>query len=330
VPGHVANGRARAKDWFGIHRVKFGADSHREILRMAVQLSNKVVVITGASSGIGAATAVACANAGMDVVLAARREDRLRQVAGQVERLGRRAVVVPCDVQRDEDVERLFRRTVDDLGRLDVLFANAGYGLFSRIAETDQGRMRDIFETNFWGTVRCVQAAVPIMRRRGGGHLMICTSAVSEIGIPMYGFYAATKAAQDSLAGALRAEVADDEIVVTSVHPIGTATEFFDVVTRVSPDARGELKQNTPARLVHSAAKVAAAVVRCMRRPRPEVWPSRGARVGLALTTAAPSLSAWAMGRLFRSRYHVRPQAAPQAPNVLSNPVSDEPAPGGR
>ena len=262
-----------------------------------------MIVITGASSGIGAATAVACGQAGMDVVLAARREDRLSEVASRLERQGGRALVMPCDVQCDEDVARLFDRTLDRFGKLDVMFANAGYGIFSKVAETPPRLIRDVFETNFWGTVRCVQAAVPIMRSNGGGHLLICTSAVSEIGLPMYGFYAATKAAQDAIAGAMRAELSTEGIVVSSVHPIGTATEFHDVVCRVSPDGYGDVGLNTPANLVHSAEKVAGSIVRCLRRPCPEVWPSVGARFGLALTTAVPRLSAWAMRNLIRRRY---------------------------
>ncbi len=270
---------------------------------MASHLKDRVIAITGASSGIGAATAVACADAGMDVALAARREDRLRQVAAEVERHGRRALVVVCDVQSDEQVQRMIDATCSGLGRLDALFANAGYGLFSTIADTGADRMRDIFETNFWGTVRCVQAVVPVMRRAGSGHVLICTSAVSEIGLPMYGYYAATKAAQDSIAGAMRAELAGQNILVSSVHPIGTATEFFDVVRRESGNGDGDELLNTPAPLIHSSQRVARAVVKCLRRPCPEVWPSVGARLGLALTTATPRLGAWAMRRLMKRRY---------------------------
>ncbi len=270
---------------------------------MAQRLDGRVIAITGASSGIGAATAVACAAAGMDVALAARRRDRLRDVAAQVERHGRRALVVGCDVQRDQDVQRLIESTVGELGTLDAVFANAGYGIFAKIVDTSPAQSRDMFETNFWGTVRCIQAAVPVMRRQGSGHLLICTSAVSEISPPMYGYYAATKAAQDAIAGAMRAELTDENIQVSTVHPIGTETEFFDVVRRRSPDGHTDLELNTPAVLAHSADRVARAVVRCLRRPRPEVWPSIGARYGLAFTTAAPRVSAWAMRNLLRRRF---------------------------
>jgi len=273
---------------------------------MAKNLTGRVIVITGASSGIGAATAVACARAGMDVALAARREDRLCKVAELVRSYGTRARVVPCDVQRDGDVSNLIKSTMCEWGRLDALFANAGYGLFSKVADTSPALIRDIFETNFWGTVRCIQEVVPVMRGKGGGHLLICASAVSEIGLPMYGYYAATKAAQDAIAGAMRAELAEEHILVSSVHPIGTETEFFDVVRQISPDAHGDECFNTPSRLTHTAEKVARSVVNCLRRPRPEVWPSAPARLGLAMTTAVPCLSAWSMNNLLHRRYEKR------------------------
>jgi len=278
---------------------------------MPLDLTNRVIAITGASAGIGAATAVACAAAGMDVVLAARRVDRLEAVARQVEAAGRAALVVACDVQRDADVAGMYEQAQARFGRLDAVFANAGYGVFASIADTSDDRIRDIFETNFFGTIRCIKMALPYLRqtaRANGhkGHILICSSACSEIGVPMYGYYAATKAAQDAIAGAMRAEVAHAGIYVSSVHPIGTKTEFFEVVKKVSPECNGQVGLNTPASLMHSAETVARAVVNCLRRPRPEVWPAAaglGARLGLAFTTAMPRISAWAMRDMIRKRF---------------------------
>ena len=268
---------------------------------MPRRLKQRVIVITGASSGIGAATAQVCAAAGMYVVLAARREARLRQVAGRITAAGGRAEPIVCDVRRDKDVGALLARTVATFGRLDVLFANAGYGLFAPVMDTTDAQMRDLFETNFFGTIRCIQAAVPVIRRTSDhGHVLICASAVSEISLPMYGLYAATKAAQDSVGGALRAELADQHINVTTVHPIGTRTEFFDVVARQSACAGAGL--NTPAAMTHGVERVARLVLRCLRRPKPELWPSATTRLGVALATAAPSLSAWLLRRMLARR----------------------------
>ena len=268
---------------------------------MSSDLKNQVIVITGASSGIGQAVAIACAEAGMDVVLGARRVDRLEAVAEQVRSLGRQAVVVPCDVDRDEDVHALVAAATEQLGRLDVAFANAGYGQFASVLETTDAQCRAIFETNFFGTLRLLREAGRVMKAQDRGHLLICSSSASEIALPMYGVYCATKAAQDSIVGAMRAELAHTAIHVSSVHPVGTSSEFFQVAQDRSNHPR--FSANTPAALTQTPQQVARAVVRCLRRPRAEVWPNPWVRYGLAITTAFPSLAARVMRRRARSRY---------------------------
>ncbi|MCC7147196.1 MAG: SDR family NAD(P)-dependent oxidoreductase [Phycisphaeraceae bacterium] len=272
---------------------------------MPNDLRGKVIVITGASSGIGAATAEACAAAGMTVVLAARRADRLEEVARRCRQAGAasggQALVIPTDVRSDAQVEHLIDLTLEKTNRLDAVFANAGYGLCASVVRTSPQQLHEIFDTNFFGTVRLLRAAVPHLIARGGGHLLICASVVSKVGLPMYGAYSATKAAQDSLGSALRAELDAYPITVSTIYPIGTVTEFTKVVGEIShlPHAR----PNTPSRLAHSPEKVARAIVRCLRRPRPEVWPNRPVRFALAIAIAFPRLTAWAMRLIMRHRY---------------------------
>ncbi len=263
-------------------------------------LKNRVIVITGASSGIGAATAIACAQAGMDVVLAARRTDRLTGVAQQIQRLGRTGLPVTCDVDRDQDVAQLIEQTMDRFGRLDALFANAGVGWDAPILETTEAQTRALFETNFYGTLRCIRAAAPIMGQKTGktdkGHILICSSCLSEIALPFNGVYSATKAAQDAVGGALRAELAPQGIGVTTVHPVTTQTEFFDHLhAHAHRSPRPQRIYNT---FAQSPQHVARQIVRCLRRPRPEVWPFPPVRFAMALTTAFPRLSALAMKRI--------------------------------
>ncbi|GAB4108588.1 MAG: hypothetical protein Kow00105_16000 [Phycisphaeraceae bacterium] len=269
---------------------------------MPRDLTDKLIVITGASSGIGAATALACAKAGMDVVLAARRLEKLEDVARQVESLGRKALPVVCDVNRDEDVERLFHQAWETFNRLDVAFANAGYGFFGSVLDTDLQAHREIFETNYFGTLRTLRVAVPYLRQTPGGlkHLLICSSVASEIGVPKFGAYCATKAAQDSIAGAMRAELADEGILVTSVHPMGTSTEFSSRARELSPDKREAERGSTPARFKQTADHVADCIVRSLRRPGPEVWPAPWMRYLLALGTASPRFTAWAMRKYLK------------------------------
>lgn len=261
---------------------------------MARDLRDKVIVITGASSGIGAATAKRCHAAGMKVVAAARRVDRLVDLVAP---MGERGLAVACDVDRDEDVEQLFATAVEKFGRVDAVFANAGYGHKSPVETMDDAQVRAIFETNFHGTLRCVRVGLPLLRNTQG-HLLICSSAASEIGIPCYGVYAATKAAQKSIAQALRGELRGQSVYVTTVHPVGTRTEFFDTAAKVSGTVSGHTaptKSNTPQVFEQTADKVAKAVVKALRRPKPEVWPMPAARFGLAVMNMFPRLSAWAL-----------------------------------
>jgi uncharacterized protein len=270
---------------------------------MTRDLTDKMIVITGASSGIGAATALACAKAGMDVVVSARRTDKLKQVADEIESLGRRSLAVGCDVTVDGDVQGLMQQAQDAFGRIDAVFANAGYGIFGSVMDTDLQAHRDLFETNYYGTLRTLRSAVPYLGKTQDGlkHLLICSSVASEIGVPLFGAYCATKAAQDSIAGAMRAELADQGIIVTSVHPVGTSTEFGERAREVSPDRRAaERGSNTPQALSQTAEHVAEKTVQSLRRPRPEVWPSPLARTAVALATACPRFAAWIMRRHMR------------------------------
>jgi short-subunit dehydrogenase len=270
---------------------------------MARDLRDKVFAITGASSGIGAATALEAARAGMHIALAARRTDRLEEVAKQIEAMGRRALRVACDVDRDEDVKAFITQTYETFGRLDAVFANAGYGIYARVLDTTDAQLRALFETNFYGTMRVVWAALPIMLQQGYGHVLICSSAASKVGPPFYGAYAATKAAQESVASALRAELTGKRgVFVTTVHPIGTRTEFTQRVRQELGEEAAKAKSNTPDMFRQPVESVARAIVRCMRKnhPEPEVWPHLPTRFLLALIDAFPRLGEWGLKRHFK------------------------------
>ena len=260
---------------------------------MAIQLTNRVLVVAGASSGIGRATAVHAAKAGMHVVLAGRRVKLLEEVAEEVRAAQRQALVIVCDVNSDTQVQQMIDRSAGHFGRLDAVFANAGYGLYATVLETSEAQYRAIFETNVYGTLRVLKAAAAVMLEQenhasaGRGHLLICTSAASEVSPPMYGAYAATKAAQDALGQSLRAELAEDRIYVSTVHPIPTKTEFFDRLRENA--APGRVVVHTPVPFEQTVDQVAAAIIRGLRKPIPEIWPHKLTRFGAAFATAFPS-----------------------------------------
>lgn len=246
-----------------------------------------VVLITGASAGIGKALAEALARDGAKLVLSARRVEMLESLNAS---LGGEHLVVGCDVARPADCHRLIEQTHARFGRLDTLVCNAGYGIGRAVHETSTHEMREIFATNVFGTHECIRHAVPIMREqtaRDGwrGQVMIVSSAAARRGLVYFGAYAATKAAQLSLAEALRVELEADRIAVTSVHPVTTSSDFFATAERLS-GRRINVPGRTP--LSQTVQHVSRAMVRGIRRPSREVWPHAPSRFLLSLATIWP------------------------------------------
>jgi short-subunit dehydrogenase len=243
-----------------------------------------VAVITGASAGIGRATAAALARAGVRLVLGARRRDRLEEVAQAIRAGGGEAFAVVADVAEGDQVDALVGRAVAAYGRLDLMVANAGIGYFAPVEQTPIGIAEDLWRVNVLGTLHAIRAALPAMRRQGAGHLIVVSSVSGKRGSPGSGLYAATKFAQVGLCEALRVELTGTGIAVSLVCPVGTATEFFEAAA-----ARGGLRV-APMGPVQTAERVAAAIVRCARHPRPEVLVYPPARLLVILNALAPRL----------------------------------------
>ena len=240
-----------------------------------------VAIVTGASSGIGAATARELARRGFAVVLAARRQDRLRQVAEDCRRLGGAALVVPTDVADPAQVDALVAAAVEHLGRLDVMVNNAGFGLRARVHETTDEQMRAIFETNFFGAFYGCRAAAKVMVRQSSGHIFNVSSVAGKRGVPFNGAYCATKFALCGLTDSLRVELRPYGVRVTAVCPALTDTEFFDAARG------GGRREPMYARLrgLMPPRRVARAIARTIGRGTPEIIFTPGGRF-LALLSA--------------------------------------------
>ncbi len=259
-----------------------------------IDLAGKTIAITGASSGIGRATAIECARAGMRVVLGARREDRLREAVAQIESLGGKASAVVMDASRMDECRAFVERAEAAFGGLYAVFANAGYGVEKTVMEMPVAEVRAMFETNFFGSLEVVRAGVERFVRAGSGHALMCSSCLSKIGVPYYAAYCATKAAQEHSCRALRLELRGTGVHVSSVHPIGTRTEFFDTAAGLSGGKR-RVVPRTSERFMQPPERVARAVVRCLRRPRGEVWTSPLTRTLLGLATVFPGVADWGL-----------------------------------
>lgn len=255
-------------------------------------------MITGASSGIGRATAIACAAAGMPVAVGARRIDKLEALAAEINSGGGRAIAVATDVSSTEACRELMDKAAGAFGSVYAVFANAGYGFEKSVAATSDEEIRAIFETNFFGTLNTLRPALERMLAAREGHILVCSSCLSKFGMPFLAPYSATKAAQDHFARAMRAELWNTGIKVSSVHPIGTRTEFFEQSDARSGQVEGALR--TPKAFMQPAERVAGAIVRHMRRPGPaggEVWTSLTVRMIFALATAFPGPADYALRR---------------------------------
>jgi NADP-dependent 3-hydroxy acid dehydrogenase YdfG len=220
-------------------------------------LTGKVVAITGASAGIGAATARALAAEGASVVLGARRQERLEELADD---LGEVAAVVEMDVRDPAASARLVDTAMDRFGRLDAVVVNAGIGKYGGIMDLEDDDLRDMVDTNVNGTIWPIRAAVPHFLDAGAGDIVIVASVAGLRGAGDEAVYAATKFAQVGLAGALDRELRERNIRVSTICPGGTATEFAMGAGR-TPDMPGLAD-------MLRAEDVAAAIVSVLRQPR--------------------------------------------------------------
>ncbi|MEE9185286.1 MAG: SDR family oxidoreductase [Acidimicrobiia bacterium] len=222
-----------------------------------VEINGSVVAITGASSGIGAAAARALAAEGAKVVIGARRAERLKELAAE---LNGSATVVEMDVRKSEDSQKLVEAALDAHGRLDTIVVNAGIGVYGGIMDMSDQQIEEMIETNVSGTVWPIRAAVPLLLKGDGGDIVIVASVAGLRGAGDEAVYAATKFAQVGLAGALDRELREKGIRVTAICPGGVATEFA-MGTGRTPDMPGLEEMLRP-------EDVAAAIVSVLKQPR--------------------------------------------------------------
>lgn len=229
------------------------------------RLNGQVVLITGASSGIGRTTALAMARAGASVELVARRASRLQEVAAEIRAQGGTSDIFPGDVTDPQTLEGAVEQCVRRFGRLDVLVNNAGEGLFATIEQTTPADLERMLAVNLKGTFYGIKAALPVMHRQGSGHIINVASTAGRRGSPYVGAYCASKFAVVGLTESLRTELLGTGVRVSLVLPGATRTDFFDVAQRRTECHRGKVGP------VEDAETVAERIVGVAWRPRAEV-----------------------------------------------------------
>jgi NADP-dependent 3-hydroxy acid dehydrogenase YdfG len=185
-----------------------------------------VLVITGASTGIGAATALRAAEFGYRVTIAARSEDKLMALRDELGGDGK-ALALRCDVRSWEDQQTLVRETLERFGRLDAFFANAGFGAKRGFLEESVEFWKSMIDTNVFGAALSIRASLGHFKREGRGHLLLTSSVAGRRALPG-SLYSATKFAVTAMGEALRQEVADTDIKVTVIEPGAVDTPFFE------------------------------------------------------------------------------------------------------
>jgi NADP-dependent 3-hydroxy acid dehydrogenase YdfG len=209
------------------------------------RITGKVVAITGASSGIGEATARVLGERGAKVVLGARRVGRLEGVAAELRERGGQAVVCATDVTRREDLERLVGTAVSEFGRLDVLVSNAGISKIGPMADLDVDGWSAMIDVNLKGVLHGIAAALPVFRRQGNGHFVTTVSTAGLTIVPNMGVYAATKNAVRTLLEGLRQESTDGVVRTTAVSPGFVNTDLDSSIDDVT--VREQIRRNMDA-----------------------------------------------------------------------------------
>src|ERR1700722_1793586 len=187
-----------------------------------MEIKNKIIIITGASQGIGLAIAKAASHEGAKVVLAARDAEALKNHEKEIAN----SFAVPTDMRKPGDIKNLIEKTAEKFGRIDILINNAGQGMYTPVENIDVEKYKDIMELNVYGPLRAMQAVIPIMRKQGGGMILNISSRVAKNYIPNLAAYASTKYALNALSLTARTELAGDHIIVSVMHPKMTATGF--------------------------------------------------------------------------------------------------------
>ncbi len=228
---------------------------------MDPDLSGRVVAVTGASSGIGEATALACAEAGAAVSLAARRTERIEELAKRIEDGGGRALATTADVG-DEDQARVFvERTAAELGRIDALVNNAGMMLLGPIAGAPTEEWRQMVHVNVFGVLYCTHAALPLMIEQGSGHIVNVSSVAGRFARAGSGVYNLTKFGVGAFSESLRQEIAPLGLRVTLIEPGAVATELSEHNRPEIREAiRGIFKDVEPLRAEDIAAGILYAI----------------------------------------------------------------------
>ncbi|MFZ0772812.1 MAG: SDR family NAD(P)-dependent oxidoreductase [Candidatus Sulfotelmatobacter sp.] len=258
-----------------------------------MELTGKIVVVTGASMGIGEAIAKIFADHGASVVMLSRDAGRVEAARGRVGH-GERTLAMACDVRHREEIDRAIGLTLHHFKKIDVWVNNAGHGLLDSVAQMDMAACREMFETNFFGAVAAMQAVIPVLRQQGGGTIVNISSAAGHIPLPFHAAYSATKFAMNAIGKAAGVELKKDGIHVLTVCPGYVRTNFSENV--VLGNERKKVRPGSVKGI--TAERVARATLQGYLKRKREVIVPWTMHAPVKIYQHFPGLVEWAMGRM--------------------------------
>ena len=260
-----------------------------------MEMAGKVVVVTGASMGIGEAIAKVFADEGASVVLLSRDASRAESARHRVGHTDR-TLALACDVRNREDVGRALALTLHHFDRVDVWVNNAGVGIRDSVSDMEPPALRELFETNFFGTIHCIQAVAPAMREESGGTIINISSVAGHIPVPFMALYSASKFAMNAIGKGARLELKRDHINVLTVCPGYVSTEFG---AHVVANRQGNIRPQSVRGI--TAERVAQAAYRGYRKQKREVVVPWTMIPAIKLYQLFPGLVEWVMAKAMRN-----------------------------
>ena len=259
-----------------------------------MDFKNKVVLITGASSGIGKQTAIEFAKLGSNIILVARTKNKLEQVENQLKQFNVTTLVCPCDVSKKEQVENMSKIVLKKFNSVDILINNAGFAIYGSVFDLSIDEIESQMETNYFGMIYCTKLFLPLMIKQKTGHIVNVASVAASFGLPGIASYCASKFAMLGFSEGLKHELSGTGVGITVVSPIMVKTEFFD-----HPSFE-KMPKYSPTSL--NPKTVAKAIVKAANSSRLEIITPSVVRVAVWLKHTFPYFINPLMGKSFKKQ----------------------------
>jgi len=259
-----------------------------------VGFKNKVILITGASSGIGRATAIEFAKLGSNIVLVARKKDKLEKVADELKKFSISTLVCQCDVSKKDQVKEMSKIVLEKFDTVDVLINNAGFAIYGSVYDLTIDEIESQMETNYFGMIYCIKNFLPSMISKKSGHIVNVASVAASFGLPGIASYCASKFAMLGFSEGLKHELKDTGIGITVVSPIMVRTSFFDHTSFE------KMPKYSPTSL--SSETVAKTIVKAANSPRLEIIVPSIVRGAVWMKNTFPYLINPILGKSFKKQ----------------------------